>query len=126
MPDSTPPRAKRESGDFRLELSDEGIWLVFGDGKYPHDPPRPATEVEAALWERCQGQPPGEPSCDEKINHWIARHREACEQLDQMREELRRAEPVLVAADRIREAYEAMMEGRDVGRLAEWERPTDA
>jgi hypothetical protein len=34
----------------------------------------------------------------------------------------RAEEAVLVAADRVREAYEAMMEGRDIGHLAEWER----
>jgi hypothetical protein len=73
---------------------------------------------------RCEGQPEGEATCDEKINYWMGRWREACEQLEQMRAELRSAEPVLVAADRVREAYEAMIEGRDVGRLPEWERPS--
>lgn len=37
---------------FRLEQSGEGIWLVFGDGKYATDPPRPATDVEIELWKR--------------------------------------------------------------------------
>jgi hypothetical protein len=46
--------------------------------------------------------------------------RGAVERAEKAEAELRKAEPVLVAADRIREAYEAMMEGRDVGRLADW------
>jgi hypothetical protein len=40
---------------------------------------------------------------------------------DVLRAELARAEAVLVAADRVREAYEAMMDGRDVGWLADWQ-----
>lgn len=39
---------------WRLEQSveAESIWLVFGDGKYLHDPPRVASALEAALIER--------------------------------------------------------------------------
>jgi hypothetical protein len=36
-------------GRWRMEQSDEGVWLVFGDSKYPHDPPRPASDFEVAL-----------------------------------------------------------------------------
>jgi hypothetical protein len=46
---------------------------------------------------------------------------EAEETLDEMRVELAGAEQVLVAADRLREAYEAMPEGRDLGRLPDWQ-----
>lgn len=35
--------------EWRIENSAEGIPLVFGDGKYPHDPPRVASELESAL-----------------------------------------------------------------------------
>lgn len=38
--------------------------------------------------------------------------------------ELEAVEAVLVAADRVREAYDAMLAGRDVGRLPDWQ-PTD-
>jgi hypothetical protein len=34
---------------WTIEPSREGIPLVFGDGKYPQDPPRVASELEAAL-----------------------------------------------------------------------------
>lgn len=34
---------------WRIENSAEGIPLVFGDGKYPHDPPRVASGLEFAL-----------------------------------------------------------------------------
>jgi hypothetical protein len=34
-------------------------------------------------------------------------------------------EAVLVAADRLREAYEAMIEGRDIGWLPDWQ-PRDS
>lgn len=27
----------------------QGVWVVFGEGKYPHDPPRPASGLEIAL-----------------------------------------------------------------------------
>lgn len=33
-----------------LERSPEGVWLTFGDGKYEHDAPRPATLAEIELW----------------------------------------------------------------------------
>jgi hypothetical protein len=39
----------------------------------------------------------------------------------ELRERLRKVEPILVAADRVHEAYEAMLEGRDIGRLADWD-----
>jgi hypothetical protein len=39
-------------------------------------------------------------------------------------EEEQRIEAVLVAADRLREAYEAMIEGRDIGWLPDWQ-PVD-
>lgn len=35
----------------RLERTDEGIPVVVGDGKYPQDPPRPATTFEIELVE---------------------------------------------------------------------------
>ena len=38
-----------EFGRWRIEPSQEGIPLVFGDGKYPHDPPRVASLLEGAL-----------------------------------------------------------------------------
>lgn len=34
--------------DVRIEQV-EGIWVVFGEGRYPHDPPRPASGLEIAL-----------------------------------------------------------------------------
>lgn len=40
---------------------------------------------------------------------------------DKLRAELAKAEPILVAADRISEAYQAMLEGRDIGRLPDWQ-----
>lgn len=42
-------------GRWRIEPSREGIPLVFGDGKYPHDPPRIASELESALAEQLAG-----------------------------------------------------------------------
>lgn len=39
-------------GRWRIEQSREGIPLVFGDGKYPHDPPRVASMLEAVLYAR--------------------------------------------------------------------------
>lgn len=36
-------------------------------------------------------------------------------------EDAQGVEAVLVAADRLREAYEAMIEGRDVGWLPDWQ-----
>ena len=38
-----------EFGRWRVEQSQEGIPLVFGDGKYPQDPPRVASQLESAL-----------------------------------------------------------------------------
>lgn len=38
-----------EHDRWRIEPSKEGIPLVFGDGKYPHDPPRIASELESSL-----------------------------------------------------------------------------
>lgn len=38
-----------EHGRWRIEPSKEGIPLVFGDGKYPQDPPRIASELESSL-----------------------------------------------------------------------------
>lgn len=56
----------------------------------------------------------------ERAVYWNKRWFKACEELAQVRAELARAESVLVAADRVREAYEAMLDGRDIGRLADW------
>lgn len=41
--------------EWRIEPSDEGIALVFGDGKYEQDPPRPAMALEIALHEQLRG-----------------------------------------------------------------------
>jgi hypothetical protein len=41
-------------------------------------------------------------------------------EVERLQTELRRAEAVLVAADRIVTAYEAMLEGRDLGDLPDW------
>lgn len=52
MPDRVdiPPNLGRSDvNHWRIEQSQEGVWLVFGDGKYPHDPPRPASALEVAL-----------------------------------------------------------------------------
>jgi hypothetical protein len=52
---------------------------------------------------------------------WTINHLLECEEaLRTAQEEMAKAEPVLVAADRVREAYDAMTEGRDIGRLSEW------
>jgi hypothetical protein len=72
---------------------------------------------------------PGQWSCSAGHEHVqavelevvpVTAYQGAVERAEKAEAELRKAEPVLVAADRIREAYEAMMEGRDVGRLADW------
>lgn len=44
------------------------------------------------------------------------------ETVEEMRAELAAAEPILVAADRVREACDAVSDGRDPGRLPDWER----
>lgn len=41
-------------GRWAIENSQEGIPLVFGDGKYPHDPPRAASLLEVALAARLE------------------------------------------------------------------------
>jgi len=41
-------------GQWRIEDSDEGIPLVYGDGRYPHDPPRVASRLEAAMAEEIE------------------------------------------------------------------------
>lgn len=41
-------------GQWTLERSAEGILLVFGDGKYPHDPPRVASRLEEELARRVE------------------------------------------------------------------------
>jgi len=47
---------RREDGrEWRIEPSAEGIPLVFGDGKYDHDPPRVASRLESALAEQLAG-----------------------------------------------------------------------
>jgi hypothetical protein len=47
---------RRSDGrEWRIEPSAEGIPLVFGDSRYPHDPPRVASELESALAERLAG-----------------------------------------------------------------------
>lgn len=47
---------RREDGrEWRIEDSAEGVPLVFGDGKYDHDPPRVASRLESALAEQLQG-----------------------------------------------------------------------
>jgi hypothetical protein len=43
-------------------------------------------------------------------------------EVERLRAELAKAEPVLVAADRIHDAYAAMLLGRDLGRLPDWTR----
>lgn len=45
----------------------------------------------------CEGQPPGEPNCDEKIAHWNRRWFEACEELERARDLVRRAAPFVNA-----------------------------
>lgn len=55
----------------------------------------------------------------------IAERGAAIERVEQLEKQIRLIEPVLVAADRVRTAYDAMTEGRDVGRLADFT-PTDA
>lgn len=44
MSDALPRRRK-------LERSAEGVPLVVNDGKYLHDPPRPATAFEIEMWD---------------------------------------------------------------------------
>ncbi len=44
------------TGQPHLVKSEEGVWLVFGDSKYPHDPPRVASSLEAYLWEQLQAR----------------------------------------------------------------------
>jgi hypothetical protein len=58
------------------------------------------------------------------INHLLEAEealRCAEQEAGRLRAELAKQEAVLVAADRVYEAYSAMLEGRDVGRLADWE-----
>jgi hypothetical protein len=58
------------------------------------------------------------------INHLLEAEealRCAEQEAGRLRAELAKQEAVLVAADRVHEAYSAMLEGRDVGRLADWE-----
>jgi hypothetical protein len=60
---------------------------------------------------------------------WTINHLLECEEAlrcaeqeaGRLRAELAKQEAVLVAADRVREAYEAMIEGRNIGRLPEWQ-----
>jgi hypothetical protein len=43
-------------GRWRLiESEPGGVLIVYGDGKYPQDPPRAATELEAALHRQLEG-----------------------------------------------------------------------
>jgi hypothetical protein len=58
------------------------------------------------------------------INHLLEAEealRCAEQEAGRLRAELAKQEAVMVAVDRIYDAYGAMLEGRDVGRLPEWE-----
>lgn len=46
---------RRGEREWSIEDSAEGIPLVYGDGKYPHDPPRVASLLESALHEQLAG-----------------------------------------------------------------------
>lgn len=63
-----------------------------------------------------------------KEKGWTIDHLMECEEalrcveaeVERLRAQIVLMEPVLVAADRTRMAYDAMLEGRDIGRLDEW------
>jgi len=46
---------RHDGREWRIEDSAEGIPLVYGDGKYPHDPPRVASALEDALAKQLRG-----------------------------------------------------------------------
>lgn len=53
---------------------------------------------------------------------WTINHLLECEEALRVSEaQQRKAEQVLVAADRLHQAYDAMLHGRDMGRLGDWE-----
>lgn len=54
MAEQIPAQRERRIGRWRLvqSVEAESIWLVFGDGKYPHDPPRVASALEVELMKR--------------------------------------------------------------------------
>lgn len=54
------------------------------------------------------------------IDELIAERDSLRSRVKELEAERERAEAVLVAADRVKEAYDAMIEGRDVGFLPDW------
>lgn len=58
--------------------------------------------------EKCEGQPPGEPSCDEKIAYWNRRWFEACQSLGQLREAIKAAGRHIERAPNSRQSATAM------------------